>query len=100
MKTDSVITTNGAAKIETYTCSLAVCQLYRFRHQYSISLSHLSCTDPEIFVRVEREGGWGSRTRGYKVFYPCLTQLSMKFQLLIGAKMLKNKDISCLQTLR
>ena len=32
--------------------------------------------------------------------FSCLTQLSIKFQLLINTKMLKNKDFSCFQTLR
>ena len=30
----------------------------------------------------------------------CSTQLSMKFQMLIESKMLKNKDLSCFQPLR
>ena len=32
--------------------------------------------------------------------FSCSTQLSMKFQLFIETKMLKNKDISCFPTLR
>ena len=32
--------------------------------------------------------------------FPCSTQLSMKFQLLIKTKMLKNTDLSCFQALR
>ena len=31
--------------------------------------------------------------------FSCSTQLSMKFQLLIKTKMLKNEDFSCFQTL-
>ena len=33
-------------------------------------------------------------------FFSCLTQLRMKFQMLIKLKMVKNKDFSCFQTLR
>ena len=32
--------------------------------------------------------------------FPCSTQLSMKFQLLIKAKILKNEEVSCFKYLR
>ena len=37
-------------------------------------------------------------SRGYKLF-SCSTQLNLNFQLSIKAKMLKNKEFSCFQTL-
>ena len=40
-----------------------------------------------------------TRPGGYKAFF-ILNQMSITFQMLIKTKMLKNKDISCFQTLR
>ena len=44
-----------------------------------------------------------TRVKGYNPevinLFSCSTQLSMKFQLLIKGKMVKNKDFSCFKTL-
>ena len=46
-------------------------------------------------------GGGACSNPGHWIIklFSCSNQLSMKFQLLIKTEMLKNKDISCFQTL-